>query len=393
MRNKKIRIVVTGGGSGGHITPNLAVAHELKRREPEAEIIYIGQKGDKLIDVPAHDPSIDRVCTVRAGKLRRYYGEGLKQLLDLPTVFKNIRDVVWVLTGIWQSFWLLRQLKPDVIFVKGGFVGVPVGLAAAALRIPFVTHDSDALPGLANRIIARWAQLHAVALPKEIYHYPADKTVTVGVPIARQYTKPTSAKEQRAVRSQLGLPADARVLLVTGGGNGAARLNDWLLGCAPQLFARYSDLIIVHLAGRDKETVVRQAYHKILPPAEQGRAIIKGFVTNLYDYSAVANVVVARASGTTLAELAAQSKACVIVPNPQLTGGHQTKNAQALAKRKAVRLVDEDTLRHDPQALMPALTELLDHPDKATRLGAKLHELALPDATERLAVLLLDVAK
>jgi UDP-N-acetylglucosamine--N-acetylmuramyl-(pentapeptide) pyrophosphoryl-undecaprenol N-acetylglucosamine transferase len=182
-------IVVTGAGSGGHITPVLAVAHELKKQQEDIRIVYIGQKGDSLADVPAADQNIDEVFLIQAGKLRRYHGEGWRQLLDLPTMWKNIRDAGRVVVGLFQSFNLLRKIRPEVIFIKGGFVGVPVGLAAAVLRIPYITHDSDALPGLANRIIAPWAKKHAVGLPKEVYSYPPDKTITVGVPLAHHPKK------------------------------------------------------------------------------------------------------------------------------------------------------------------------------------------------------------
>lgn len=389
QKDRTITVVVTGGGSGGHITPNLAVARALKVQNPQVCVVYIGQKGDKLIDVPAQDPNIDEVLAVRAGKFRRYHGEGIKQLLDVPTLLKNLRDAVWVLVGLWQSFWLLRRLRPDVIFVKGGFVGVPVGLAAAALRIPFITHDSDALPGLANRIVARWARIHAVALPKEIYPYPADKTVTVGVPIAHQY-KPVDAKAMQKFRENLGLEPYKRVLLATGGGNGALRLNEQVAACAPDLLERYPDLAIVQIAGRDHEAALRKSYQKNLAPADQKRVIVKGFVTNLYEYTGAADVVIARASGNTLAELAAQAKACVIVPNPQLAGGHQLKNAKALQDRKAVKMVSEATLAHDAHALMPAVTELLDDREKAHALGQRLATFAGKDAAKRLAMLLLE---
>src|ERR1044072_5785682 len=219
-----MRIIVTGAGSGGHITPVLAVAHELKKARPDVEIVYIGQRRDALGDIPAADKNIDRTYTVRAGKFRRYHGEGLKQLLDVKTLYLNLRDIIWVAVGLWQSFWLLGKVRPDVIFIKGGFVGVPVGLSAALRGIPYVTHDSDALPGLANRMIARWAKVHAVALPKEIYDYPPQKTVTVGVPISHQFKKLT-AQEVTKERQQIGLGKAGKVLLVTGGGLGARNLN------------------------------------------------------------------------------------------------------------------------------------------------------------------------
>lgn len=206
---------MTGGGSGGHITPILAVAHELKILQPDVRIIYVGQRGDALADVPARHPSIDEVHSVSAGKLRRYHSEGLKQLLDVRTVLLNARDVFRVLAGIVQSYRLLKRLKPDVIFIKGGFVGVPVGLAAAGLKIPFITHDSDAIPGLANRIIARWARKHAVALPAEVYSYDPSRTVTVGVPVIHEYTRVTP-ETQRQYKQEIGLSDDAQLLFIIG---------------------------------------------------------------------------------------------------------------------------------------------------------------------------------
>lgn len=383
------RIVLTGGGSGGHITPLLAVAHELKRLRPDVELIYVGQRGDGLGDVPAKDPNIDKTYTVRAGKLRRYHGEGLRQLLDIQTVLLNLRDVWFVLVGIVQSYILLKKVRPEVIFVKGGFVGVPVGLAAAWLKIPYITHDSDALPGLANRIIARWAKLHAVALPKEVYTYPKDKTITVGVPVSHKY-RPLTDSERRRVRKELGLEQFKQVLLVTGGGLGAQRLNDAVADCAPELFRRYPDLCIMQLAGRVHEAGLRAKYDKLLSGAERRRVYIEGFVSNLYDYSAVADVVITRAGGTSMAEFAVQAKACIVVPNPILAGGHQLKNAQVLEARRAVKLVDASLLHADHKALLPPLTELLDHPDAARRLGESLATLAQPDAAHKLAVVLLE---
>jgi UDP-N-acetylglucosamine--N-acetylmuramyl-(pentapeptide) pyrophosphoryl-undecaprenol N-acetylglucosamine transferase len=382
---------VTGGGSGGHITPILAVAHELKQLDKKVRIIYVGQTGDSLGDIPAEDKNIDETYTVHAGKFRRYHGEGWKQLLDVRTMALNLRDGFRVLMGLWQSYRLLGRLKPDVLFVKGGFVGVPVGLAAAAHRIPFITHDSDAIPGLANRIIARWARLHAVALPKEVYAYPANKTVTVGVPIGHNF-HPVTPKEMAAERDRLQLEKAGRVLLITGGGLGALRLNQTAAACMPELLERYHDLHVVHLAGRPHEAAMRQFYKQHLPADDQKRVMVKGFITNLHQYSAAADVILTRAGGTSIAEFAAQAKPCVVVPNPLLTGGHQLKNAEVLADRKAVRLVHEKYLVGDHRPLMAPLTELLDNPKKATQLGERLAELAQPDAAHLLAVLLLESA-
>jgi UDP-N-acetylglucosamine--N-acetylmuramyl-(pentapeptide) pyrophosphoryl-undecaprenol N-acetylglucosamine transferase len=387
---KPLRIVMTGGGSGGHITPILAVAHQLKQLRPDCRVIYIGQKGDGLGDIPAQDPNIDEAYSVRAGKLRRYHGEGVRQLLDMPTVGKNLRDIGHVVTGLGQSYRLLRRLHPDVIFVKGGFVGVPVGLAAAKLGIPYITHDSDALPGLANRIIARWASLHAVALPKEVYRYPAAKTVTVGVPISHEFRQRTAA-EIAGLRHELAIANDAQVVLVTGGGLGAQRLNQAMIRLASDMLASRPKLHIIHLAGRQHADEVRQQYLAALGETLASRVHVEGFTTQLYTYSAIADVVVTRAGGNSMAEFAAQAKACIVVPNPVLAGGHQLKNAQVLAERQAVLLVDEPSLAAGNDLAL-ALGRLLDEPQLARRLAQNLLQLAQPDAARQLALLLLEEA-
>ena len=354
--------------------------------------MYIAQQGDSLADLPAHDPNIDRVYSIRAGKLRRYHGESLiKQLLDFSTVAKNIRDIFFTISGIWQSIFLLKKLSPDVVFVKGGFVGLPVGLAAALWRIPYVTHDSDALPGLANRIIAPWATMHAVAMPKEIYAYPQEKTVSVGVPVSSKFHE-LDHKEMLSLRDKLNLKY-RQVILLTGGGNGSGRLNQALIGSAPLLMERYKDLGLVHLAGRSHEQAVRQEYKKILSPDEFKRVVIRGYASNLSDYSAASDIVITRAGATSIAEFASQAKPCIVIPSPVLTGGHQLKNAQVLADRKAIRVVREESLDNDPAALMAPLTDLLDDHKKLTQLGQRLKEFEQSDSAYRLAMILLDVGK
>lgn len=144
---------MTGGGSGGHITPILAVARELKLLQPDIRIVYISQKGDGLDDVVAADPNVDEMYSLRAGKFRRYNGDGWRQILDVRTVLLNIRDGGALLIGLWQSFWLLRRIRPNIMFTRGSFVSVPVCLSGAVLRIPYVTHDSDAIPSLTNGLL------------------------------------------------------------------------------------------------------------------------------------------------------------------------------------------------------------------------------------------------
>lgn len=380
---------MTGGGSGGHITPLLAVATELKQRQPDAHIIYVAQRGDRFGTVVAEHTAIDETHRIFAGKFRRYHSEGWKQLLDVKTMALNIRDAFFVCIGILQSVWKLHRLRPDIIFIKGGFVGVPVGLAAALLKIPFVTHDSDALAGLANRIIARWAAAHAVALPTESYTYPRSKTVTVGVPIAAEY-QPVSAYDKRAFREKIGIPSEARMLFVTGGGLGAQRINKAIVTVSATLLKEFPDLYIVHTTGHKHHVEISEQYsHVLSDPTELERVQTLDFTNELYAYSGAADVIVARAGATNMAEFAMQGRACVVVPNPVLAGGHQLKNATAYEAANAAVIVTETSLDNGADALKRALVQLLHSPETREKLEKNLHTFAHPDSAKELVNLLL----
>lgn len=382
---------MTGGGSGGHITPILAVAHELKKLDPTCHIVYIGQRGDGLADVPAADPAINTVYSVRAGKFRRYHGEGWRQMLDVSTMALNIRDGFFVTAGLVQSYRLLRRLNPDIIFVKGGFVGVPVGLAAAWLKIPYITHDSDAIPGLANRIIARWARRHTVAMSAELYPYPQQKTVSVGIPLVADFV-PVTAELQQRYRREISLPGSSRMLFIIGGGLGAKRINTAVLQILPHLLAEFPKLQVVHGVGRANESGVAAAYDEALSPAVRKRVKVVGYIHDLYRYSGAADIIVTRAGATNLAEFSMQGKACIIVPSPFLTGGHQVKNAQVLASKQAAIVLDEADMQADPNFLARAVSDLLKDPARIAELGKRFNRLAHQDSANRLALILLKEA-
>ncbi len=381
---------MTGGGSGGHITPVLAVASEIKQENPKVHLIYAIGKNDSLIHLPENDSSIDKVFSIRSGKFRRYHGEGIKQLFDIPTILKNIRDFFYVCIGFVQAIRVLKKERPDVIFIKGGYVGVPVGLAAAVCSIPYITHDSDAVPGLANRIISKWAQKHTVAMPVENYSYDTEKMIQVGVPISDAY-RPVSLSKRQYYLKELGLPKDAQVVLVTGGGLGAQRLNTAITKIAKKLLGRFTDVHILHLTGASNEADVRKQYDAMPTFAE--RIHVQPFVDTMYMYTGVADVVVARAGANSLAELAAQQKACIIVPNPQLTGGHQMKNAEVLELAGAVKVVSDTQIVKNPELLLHDIELLLKNEDTRTKLAEAFHKTADISAAEKLARILQDTAK
>lgn len=355
-------------------------------------MVFVIAKGDKLADIPKQHKTIDQVEMVRAGKFRRYHGGGLRQILDVPTQLKNVRDMVYFAIGFIQSLWLFARQRPDAVFIKGGFVGVPVGLAAALFRVPFVTHDSDAIPGLANRIIARWASLHAVALPVDQYNYPQSKTKYVGVPVNERFVPVTQPSLLQKQKDELGLDTASPVLLVTGGGLGALRLNRAIVHALPLILAKVADLQVIHIAGPGKTKELHDLYMENFQPEVIKRIHVYEFLSDLYRYSAVADVVVTRAGANSLADFASQQKACVVVPNPQLTGGHQTKNAQVLARQGAIVLVTEDELLADGAVLAEAIIDLLGSKEKRTDLGRALYKTVKTDAAAQIANMIFAVA-
>lgn len=383
-------IILTGGGSGGHITPILAVAAELKRIQPDAQLVYIGQTGDDFARVVADSPFIDQTFSVRAGKLRRYHGEGLKQLLDVPTQLKNLRDAFYVVIGIWQSWRLIGRLRPQVVFTRGGFVSVPVAWAARYRKVPYITHDSDRTPSLANKLIARHAARHAVAFPKQLYPYPANKTELTGIPVRAEFSK-VDANQQARLKRELKIPEKAKVLFVIGGGLGSDRINQALIKIIKSLMAENHDLYLIHSVGRAHEASMRSVYDEALSGAEQGRLKLLGFVEDIYRYSGAADLIIMRAGATNLAEFALQAKPCIVVPSSFLSGGHQLQNAKYLSDKGAISVLSEDNLS-DQDQLKSHIQSLLRDDKQRLALANKLAEFAQPEAATRLAELIIQTA-
>lgn len=329
--------------------------------------------------MPEKSKDLDAIHQIRAGKFRRYHGETfLQHLADIGTILENIRDFFYLLIGMVQSVLLLRREQPDLVFIKGGFVGVPIGLGCASLRIPFITHDSDALPGLANRIVGRWASMHLVGMPKDLYQYPADKTEFVGVPIGQQYHK-VSAADKKAYRQELGIPQDAQVLCITGGSLGSRRVNEAFLPVVLAMIEANDKLYVLHQTGSD-ESVYKETSRRIIE---------NKFVDNLHAYTGAADVVVTRAGATNISEVATQARATVLVPNPQLTGGHQLQNARQLANKNAVVVITEEEMFNTEQTAKK-LQVLLQDKEQQAQLSKTLHEVAATNATERIAEILLE---
>lgn len=325
------------------------------------------------------------VSTISAGKLRRYHGVSLvKQLFDIPTTLQNIGDAFLIGIGIIQSLIVLLRWKPDVVFTKGGFVCLPIGIAARLTRTPLVIHDSDAHPGLTNRILARWATAIATGAPLEHYTYPKAISKYVGIPIDDAF-HPFNTQEKQDAKHIVGMVDTAKPLVViTGGGLGARRINDAATTIGQRLIDR--GIVVYHITGAGQhESVLEQA-------PESVDYIVTPFVSrDMAKILGAADAVVTRAGATTLLELAGLASPTIIVPNPMLTGGHQVKNADVYQKQHASIVIDERD-REFADNLKNAIFSLIDSPKAAAEMGQRLHAFAKPDAALDVAEMIVSAA-
>lgn len=383
------KILLVGGGSGGHVTPTVAVIRELKKLAPKAEVRVWCDRGfaPQARSIVGHfDPSIP-VQTLIAGKLRRYHHFTKLQHFTVPWVFwPNVRDFFLVIIGVFQSIARLIMWRPDVVFTKGGFVCLPVGWAAWLLRIPLVIHDSDAHPGLTNRLLAPLATAIATGAPLEYYPYPVAKSSYVGIPVNAEF-QPFSDTEQKSAKAELGFSPNRPLVVVTGGGLGAGRINDAVMFHLPALL-EVANVVLISGATQYDEL-------RALTPHDDPRFQLYGFVSqDMAKLLGAADVVVARAGATTLLELAALAKPTILVPNAKLTGGHQLKNAKVYEDKEAVLVLNEDNFDDsDNTLLVDMLRKVVQDKALRTMLSKNIHTFARPHAANDVARMILGVRK
>lgn len=332
MVNTKKRVLMVGGGSGGHVLPVVVTTKELQKLD-ELEIQFWCDHKTYSI---AKDqfPGEVRVRSLLAGKFRRYHHLPWWQHLRPSILLPNIVDLIKFLAGSVQSLVRLVIWRPQVVFAKGGFVCLPVGLAARCLRIKLVIHDSDMVAGMANRILSRFATKIATGYPVKHYSYDHKKTIYTGIPVDERY-RPSGAKEKARLRQKLGLEEEKPIILITGGGLGSQVLNNSALSLAQH----NHDYQIVLISGRFD-------YQRITDLAQDVSNLqIKPFVNNLFDFVGASDLVIARAGATTLAELASSAALAIAVPNHRLVGGHQLANVRAMEQAGAISVVMEDEIR------------------------------------------------
>jgi len=330
---------------------------------------------------------IDKSVAIAAGKFRRYHGVSwVKQVLDIPMQLKNIRDGAFFLLGLIQSFVMFVLSRPDVVFVKGGYVGLPVGLAAVVLRIPLVVHESDTHMGLTNSILSKHARAVGVGMPKSNYQLENTEVSFVGVPVSSDY-KYVDEALQAQYKKQLGIDTSKQVVVVTGGSHGAERVNNIVSAIAAKLADR---AYILHQTGKETFEATKAALEANLSPEQLDNYRVQAFVgSDMHVFLGAGDVVVTRVGVTTISELAISAKPLVLIPNPKLVYGHQLLNAKAYQEENAALVVDESEATDDPELLYQAVVDLLDSEDKRKELAANLHKLAKPDASTDIAKLIL----
>lgn len=374
-----------GGGSGGHVTPIRSVISELKKLDAQAEVHFVGQRGDSFAQLLMHEPDIASSHFIFAGKFRRYVGiPWYKQLLHFKTVFFNLRDLIFIGLGTLESLYIMARLKPDAVFLKGGYVCVPVGVAAKLLSRPFITHDSDVIAYLSNKIVGRWAHKNTVASELGTYPYPSHRQVVVGVPIDPMYHQKSTLKDIASYRKELAVTNLPQVLVV-GGGNGAQAINEALLYEAEALS---KECEVHHIVGeRNIEAVQERLSTLALSHPERYHVIdLVRDKQQMYKYYALADIVVSRAGATSIAEIAALGKTAIVIPSNRLAD--QMRYAPQLADQDAALVLSDEDIEQDPKSLLLAIDKLRTNRELALRLATNVRKFARPHAARDIATML-----
>lgn len=308
------KIIMTGGGTAGHVTPNIALFPRLK--ELGYEINYIGSYNG--IEKTLIEEQGITYYGISSGKLRRYFDP------------KNFSDPAKVVKGYFQARSLLKKLKPDIVFSKGGFVSVPVILAAKHAKIPAIIHESDLTPGLANKIAIPAASRVCCNFPETLKHLPEGKAVLTGSPIRKELFE-GSAKKALAFT---GLSGNKPVLLIIGGSTGSQFINETVRRLLPDLQKTYD---IIHLCGKGKLDISLNTF--------PGYIQYEYINQELSDLLALADIVISRAGANAICELLALRKPNILIPlSASASRGDQILNANSFQKQGFSYVLDEDTL-------------------------------------------------
>lgn len=367
------RILLVGGGSGGHIFPLIAVAEALRSADSNMELMVLGS-GPFLADaVKSAGLPFKRI---QAGKLRRYFS------------FWTILAPFQSLIGFFQSLWILFLYMPDAIFTKGGYASVMPALVAKLYFIPIYTHESDSVPGLANKIISKLAKTVFISFDSTAKYFSAGKAVLVGNPVRPELLK----GDKTAALQQFNFRADKKTILVTGGSQGAKRVNDAILEAMVPLVENFQ---IIHQCGESQYENIKAVVDQYIKEGEKSYGPMISANYRLYPFLtsqdmsmayAAADVIISRGGASNLFEIASLGKPAIIIPlSTAASRGDQIDNAIEFQKYGAV-VIEEANIT--PHIIVNQIQELLD-PARYTEVSAKIKTFAKPNAAQDIARTLL----
>ncbi|MCM1338605.1 MAG: undecaprenyldiphospho-muramoylpentapeptide beta-N-acetylglucosaminyltransferase [Muribaculaceae bacterium] len=363
MPKTKLSYFVTGGGTGGHIYPAIAVADELLTRETTGKIFYVGNPNNMEADIVS-GKSYEFLPVVSSGMPRK---------LGFPLV-------KWM----WQMFaatlkccGYIDKYKPDVIFGTGGYVSAPVLIAGRLKRVPYVLHDCDVMPGLVTRKFAKSAKSVSVAFPgakkKLGFDESSQKVLVNGNPIRSEFK--TLTKTQ--ARELLGL-GDKLTLCIMGGSQGAKTINSAAVEIL-KILSTELNLQVIFQTGKKKFEEVESRLREVYPEYETDKnLIVRPYFDNMTEVLKASDIAVSRAGSLSISEICACKIAAFYVPYPYAAANHQYKNAKFMVDNEAALLISDDELT--PQVLLAGLKDLLTNPEKLENLQQKAYRFAKPDA-------------
>lgn len=359
-----MRVVLTGGGTGGHIYPAVAIGRQLKRENPDTKLLYIGTS-----------TGLESRIVPRAGiAFEAVEISGFKRKLSLD----NVRTIIRFLRAVRRSKALLRGFRPDVVVGTGGYVCGPVVYAAARLGIPTLIHEQNVDPGLTNVFLSRHADVIAVSFPESAGRFRKGRRVVhTGNPCATNVLHADKAKGF----ASLDIPEGSRIVLIVGGSRGAKALNEAIPDAAAGL-DRLDDVYLVAVTGDAYYEDTRDRLDR-LPAARTGRLRVVPYLDNMPEVLAAASLVISRAGASMIAEMTALGVPSILVPSPNVTHNHQEANARSLADAGAAVMLPERELTGG--RLAGVIADIMQDEAKRRGMSAAAKALAMPESAERIA--------
>lgn len=371
------RILFTGGGTGGHIYPIVAVAEELQlsASKIDLDLRYFGSPGPFRSLLALNGI---RVSKILSAKLRRYFD--LRNFIGIPILLP-----LSIIQAFWKVFWFM----PDVLFSKGGPGSFPVVLACRFYRIPIIIHDSDAILGLANRLVIHWTDRIAVSFEATANDLIQDeklsrKVALIGNPVRRSLTS-GEILDLKTAKRIFGFNPEKPLILIIGGSQGATKINDFMMEIAEELI---KDFQILHQTGVKNLNAVKNELDIILkkhPEEERNRyKIVPYFETNLKDAFSAADAIVSRASSGSIFENAIFGKPSILIPLPaEVVGEHQIANAYEYAKTGAAIVIEESNL--EPNIFLNQIKKLFSDQQKLSQMSEAAKKFSKPGAAGLIA--------